>query len=774
MRRLLTLFCVVLHFSGSLAWAQDGDDVDLLASWDSTAAEAEAIIQEDEASTTALETLRAELARQRDLFLQAQSTNAARIDTVRSQIRALGPAPADGETEPEDVAARRNDLERQLVSLRRPVIEAEEAFIRADGLIGEIDSIIRDRQTEALLEVGPSPLNPVHWPEAFGALGSYLSGIASEVRASLAAPATRQLFRDRLPLTFAYLAAALVLLMRGRIWMERLAGLVVARSSRGRGVWRFVLSLGQIILPMAGLFAVTNALEAMSLFGPRGAALIDEIPALGFLIIIARWFSNALFPKRPLDPSEQPAFEMTRPQTREMRSYLLILSLLLFGAGTLAIMADRADFSPETVAVLQFPLLVMIGVILFRIGQIIVQLSRQASTSEEEPSEGNLRDSIKRFIGRAAMAIAVIAPVLAGLGYGTAADAILPPTVLSLALVGLLVVLIRLVYDVYALVTGADNGARDALMPVLIGFLIVLGCLPIFALIWGARIADLTELWAQIREGFALGETRIRPSDFLWFAVVFGIGYAATRLLQSALRTTVLPRTRLDIGGSNAIVAGTGYVGIFLAALVAITSAGIDLSNIAIVAGALSVGIGFGLQTVVSNFVSGIILLIERPISEGDWIQVGTQMGYVRRISVRSTRIETFDRTDVIVPNADLVSGTVTNFTHGNNVGRVIIPVGVAYGTDTKKVEAVLREIAEAHPMVILNPPPAILMRGFGADSLDFEIRAILRDVNWLLSVQSDLCHEIARRFAEEAIEIPFAQRDLWIRNPETLTSASD
>lgn len=739
--------------------------------WLKTASRAEEVIDAKRASSPAMEALRLELTSYRQKFQDARTANGDRISTLESQLAALGPAPEDGSAEPEDIAGLRASLEAQLKELKVPRIVAEEAYSRANGLIGEIDRIIRDRRTRRMLERGPSPLAPDSWAAAWRAMTRSGSAIWNETAFRTSSATTVERIQNSLPALLLLLLLGSLLLLRGRHWANAAGEYLRSFGSSGRGVWGFVVSLLEVILPFAGILALAGAVNLSGILGTRGTILLEHLPSWALLILSFHWLGNQLFSSR-IDNELVPVQEGRLNETRLMVDILAVILVLQDGLRQLEIIGS---IPADAHAVASFPLIVGAALVLLRLHRIGVK-QRQNQPDTDSAEDGAITVGANRIITlvrRGTYLLGFVAPVLAAFGYVNAAEALIFPAVSTLALLAALLVVQRFLGDVYCWLSGKGQEARESLVPVMIGFALAALAVPLLALIWGARVADLTELWSKFLAGFQIGDVRISPTAFLTFAVVFGAGYTITRLVQGSLRNSLLPKTRIDAGGQNAITSGLGYIGIFLAALAAITSAGIDLTALGYVAGALSVGIGFGLQNIVSNFVSGIILLIERPISKGDWIEVGGLMGYVRDISVRSTRVETFDRTDVIVPNSDLISGTVTNYTRGNTVGRVIVPVGVAYGTDPRKVEAILRDIAKAHPMVLLNPAPNVVFQGFGADSLDFEIRAILRDVNWVLSVKSDMNYEIARRFDEEGIEIPYAQRDIWIRNPEALAQTA-
>lgn len=763
LRTVLHVVALWLVVATTQVWAQS-DPIDYEA-WNAVAQRAEEAVDTGTASTDALEQLRRDVSAYRDRLLQAQNAGDPRLQTLNSQLSALG-SPLEGVEEPAEIAQRRAELERQIAELEAPLLRAEEGYKRADGLVKEIDELIRARQTDALLTRGPEPLDVRFWPQAFREAMSTVEEIGAEVRSNWDNQVRRTVFYNDLPVMLFLVLLGVFLLFRIPKLIDRIGKLLRSKTRRGTGVWSTLLSLLRVILPVVGLLLFAQAVSLSGLLGQVGASMVFVLPALLFVVLLARWLAAQSFSS---DDSIR-TINLTQQRRVEARYYVNILSWLLALDLIVRFLEESGKWSEVTVAMLGFPIHVICGILLFRLGQILSYAGQDTASDEAgTASPITFSERIARLLGQAAMVIGIVAPVLSAIGYLNVARATIFPAILTLGLFALMLICQRLIRDIFHLVTGRELDEEQSLLPVLSGSILTLIASPVVALIWGARIADLTELWSRFKAGYSFGETRISPTDFLTFAVVFAIGYVLTRLLQSGLRGSVLPKTKIDQGGRNAIVSGTGYLGIFLAAVVAITSAGIDLSSLAIVAGALSVGIGFGLQNIVQNFVSGIILLIERPISEGDWIEVNGQHGTVRDISVRSTRIETFDRTDVIVPNADLVSNAVTNYTRGNVLGRLIIEVGVAYGTDTRKVEEILYKIARNHEMVLMNPEPFVHFKGFGADSLDFDVRMILRDVTKTLVVRTEVNHQIVEAFTKAGIEIPFAQRDIWLRNPEAL-----
>lgn len=232
-----------------------------------------------------------------------------------------------------------------------------------------------------------------------------------------------------------------------------------------------------------------------------------------------------------------------------------------------------------------------------------------------------------------------------------------------------------------------------------IGFfiLVMLAAIPAILLQWGSRVEDLVAWIRQAIVGIQIGSFEFSLASIFYGVVIFAIGVAVTRLFQSWLGNTVLERTRADQGVKDSIRTGVGYVGIALSIFLGITGAGVDLGNLAIVAGALSLGIGFGLQNVVSNFVSGLIMLVERPIKVGDFVQASGFSGTVSKISVRATEINTIHNQTIIIPNSDFINAPVGNWTHKIRSGRVDIPIGVAYGSNLELVRDLLLEVAHDH-----------------------------------------------------------------------------
>jgi potassium efflux system protein len=286
--------------------------------------------------------------------------------------------------------------------------------------------------------------------------------------------------------------------------------------------------------------------------------------------------------------------------------------------------------------------------------------------------------------------------------------------------------------------------------------------------VWAVPDSVRSLLTGWLTAGADIDGLRLSPLRIAAALAVLGLFLSAVAVLKRRVETRWLRRAYLEEGTRNAFTTLLGYAGAALAGLTALAVAGVELSKLALIAGALSVGIGFGLQNVVNNFVSGLILLFERPIRRGDWIVVGGTEGRVHHISIRSTKIRTFDRADVVVPNSELISGQVTNWTLRDPVGRVRVPVGVAYGSDLGRTREILLGIASAQSLVLADarvPAPQVLFLGFGDSALSLELRFFVRDINQRLTVLSEVNFAIDTAFREAGIQIPFPQRDLHLRS---------
>jgi small-conductance mechanosensitive channel len=264
---------------------------------------------------------------------------------------------------------------------------------------------------------------------------------------------------------------------------------------------------------------------------------------------------------------------------------------------------------------------------------------------------------------------------------------------------------------------------------------------------------------------FVLGDTAFTLWTLLYVIALVLVLTFISRIVKRWMINTILARRQLELGVRQAIATIFQYAFVLVGFLIILSTAGIDLTTLNVLAGAVGIGVGFGLQNIANNFVSGLIILFERPVKVGDRIQIGDVTGDVSAIGARATTIKTNDNIEIIVPNAEFISSQVINWSHTDRQVRLHIPVGVSYVTDPEEVKAVLLAVAASQPGVLASPPPDVIFKEFGESSLDFDLRVWTSDyITKPIILRSELNFAIRKKFSECGIEIPFPQRDIHVR----------
>jgi small-conductance mechanosensitive channel len=319
----------------------------------------------------------------------------------------------------------------------------------------------------------------------------------------------------------------------------------------------------------------------------------------------------------------------------------------------------------------------------------------------------------------------------------------------------------------------SDGEANPRPTPFWLGLVVDLNLItlsvPVALLIVGFDRLEIDRWLTILVSGVHIGTVTVSFTDIFSGLATLLIVLLLFRGLNRVLDKHILPHTHLGPGARDAILTLLSYVGVVVALLLALPIIGINLASIAIVAGALSVGIGFGLQGIVSNFVSGLILLFERPVEKGDWVVLPSGEGKIVRIRARATEVVTFDRCSMIVPNSELINSTIENWTYRSRMRRIRVAVGVAYDSDPREVVKILIECAKSHAEVLKTPAPDVFWLDFGDSSINFELRAYVRDADSGRVAHSEIRFAIFDAFKEAGISIPFPQRDVHVMESESI-----
>ena len=714
---------------------------------------------------------------------------APKLDALDARIAELGPAPANGgPVEAADIAAQRAALGKQRTDLDAEIKRAKLISVDAQQLIGEIAEERRSNFQARLSQRTPSPLAPTFWKSVIGSsvgdrarLTALLSGVVYAVADGFAP--------DNRVFAIIGVAVGLVLIVFGRLWAERaLIRLTADRVPQGR-LRRSALALAVVIAATVftglGAQAIVTGLDWHGAFSGAEEQLAHSLVLAVFFGSFVAGLGGAL-----LSPG-RPSWRL--PQIEDETAVALGPFPWLFGTAiALSIMLRRinnvAGASLAATVAASFVSAVVYGALvvwaLLRIRQ-----GRRNAAAERKPDDAPPTPSVWSNLIIAALWLAALtALVAASIGFIAFAQFIAALIVRCLIVGGAFYLLVHVIEDLcFTLVSirqhwmretlGMQTRTLDQVAVVLSGAFRVVAFLFALSLVFagfGSGRAELSNLSAQIgSSALQIGEFAITPDAVFGAIAVFLTGLVAVRALKRWLRDRYLPTTGLDPAMRGSVTTLLGYVGGIVVFAFALSELGLSVERIAWVASALSVGIGFGLQAVVQNFVSGLILLVERPVKVGDWVALGDIEGDIRRINVRATEIQMGDRSTMIVPNSELITKTVRNVTLANSQGRVRVRLPMPLDTDADAVIAAMTTAFTSNSAILENPALSVTLEGIENSALIFVGVAFIDDPRQAGAIRSDILLDVLGRLRDAGIRMAAPQELTLQRAGRTMDSGA-
>ncbi len=720
----------------------------------------EKALSDDSLNDEQMQATREEISPQINHIQTLLSEITPRIASSKARLDQLGPKPADGAApESPEVSNERSEKEAAYAELTETQRLGNVALVQANQLITELTDKRRALFQRQIFERSSSIISPELWVSVIEAIPEEISSMQLLLREWLL-----QIQQNATP--GSVLLFGLAIFLWGLLFVAKplLAGKFIRRDPTADSPSRqkkILAALVIIILQTApaaiGAFLIYSVLRETALVPDRIMPIMSALLQAAAFIALINALSDAV-----LSPASRAwrLVSISDASASRLRHYALLIAMVVMlgkiievfyqalGVPLTISIATRGVFSGVVVAIL----ITLLG--LFAIAGKINEESLAAYSAVENEAGGPLRMIGWFFI------LGIIGTAL--FGY-IALSSFLVDQGIWLSILFVFLKLLLAFIDEFIGVQTSENSRLSLFLQANTGLtrsslgqiaVILNGILRVFLIFtaimlalapWGIESFDYAVMLRSAFFGFQVGDITISLSTIIIGCGLFAIGVIITRFIQGWLDTTYLPATKLDAGLRNSIKTGVGYIGILVAAAATLTYTGFSLDKLTIVAGALSVGVGFGLQSIVNNFVSGLILLWERPIRVGDLVVVGDGEGHVRRINVRSTEIQTFDRTTIIVPNSNLISGVVRNRVRGDRMGRIAIAIPVTRGVDPDEVVTVVKQCALDHREIASSPAPAVLFKKIGETTLEFELVCFVEEIEVSSRVSSELHFAIFR-----------------------------